>query len=376
MNAPLREADDGTKVRAIIARPWAAVPTHVLEDRRISLQARMVLSYMLDLARRPNWVIRLDNHVLPILGVSPDRWRSIRRELEAIGYYRRSETRGANGRISYEHLITDDPSAAGWAAKKNGSTALDFSEGGGTKGGGTNGGRTNSGGTKGGRAKVGKTGSGRTSGGAANDGRTIPGSSGTGQANPLHRDTSHSFNERRENHTSQEPSEQSAAGAAPNPQAQNAGASGPEATAHAAPDSRSAAQAPPTPPARTSEPRGTRVPADFQPDGAMLAWAALKRPDVDPVFETEKFTNYWKAIPGAKGRKLDWPATWNNWILGARATPGYAPALPAAAPPSKTLQSLENLDAFSIAYGHTDRAGPDQELQFAFPGSVDQPRGQ
>jgi uncharacterized protein YdaU (DUF1376 family) len=30
--------------------------------------------------------------------------------------------------------------------------------------------------------------------------------------------------------------------------------------------------------------------------------------------ELEKFTDYWRGVPGAKGRKLDWPATYRNWI--------------------------------------------------------------
>lgn len=30
--------------------------------------------------------------------------------------------------------------------------------------------------------------------------------------------------------------------------------------------------------------------------------------------ELDKFRDYWRAVPGAKGRKLDWDATWRNWI--------------------------------------------------------------
>jgi hypothetical protein len=28
----------------------------------------------------------------------------------------------------------------------------------------------------------------------------------------------------------------------------------------------------------------------------------------------EAFCDYWRGIPGAKGRKLDWVATWRNWM--------------------------------------------------------------
>lgn len=127
--------------------------------------------------------------------------------------------------------------------------------------------------------------------------------------------------------------------------------------------------APPAPAAKASDSRGSRLPDDWAADAGLLAWAAMKRPDVDPKLESERFVNYWVAMPGAKGRKLDWPATWRNWILGARATPGYAPAMPEAAPPSKTLQSLESLDDFSNTYGHSDHAGP-EELPLVFPAGM------
>jgi hypothetical protein len=33
--------------------------------------------------------------------------------------------------------------------------------------------------------------------------------------------------------------------------------------------------------------------------------------------EADRFRDYWIAQPGAKGIKLDWPATWRNWIRRA-----------------------------------------------------------
>lgn len=29
---------------------------------------------------------------------------------------------------------------------------------------------------------------------------------------------------------------------------------------------------------------------------------------------TERFIDYWRAQPGAKGCKTDWVATWRNWL--------------------------------------------------------------
>lgn len=57
-----------------------------------------------------------------------------------------------------------------------------------------------------------------------------------------------------------------------------------------------------------SQARGTRLPSDWQPK------EHRERSD-----ELAKFRDYWTAIPGSKGVKLDWDATWRNWIRNARA---------------------------------------------------------
>lgn len=56
--------------------------------------------------------------------------------------------------------------------------------------------------------------------------------------------------------------------------------------------------------------RGTRLPPDWQPK------EHLDRPE-----ELEKFRDYWIAQPGMKGTKVDWDATWRNWIRNARPLP-------------------------------------------------------
>lgn len=58
--------------------------------------------------------------------------------------------------------------------------------------------------------------------------------------------------------------------------------------------------------------RGSRVPENFAIDDAMRAWAAKSAPDVDIVRATEDFIDYWKSVPGVKGVKLDWVATWRQ----------------------------------------------------------------
>jgi len=56
----------------------------------------------------------------------------------------------------------------------------------------------------------------------------------------------------------------------------------------------------------------------------MREWAAVKAPNADIALETEKFINFWVAKSGKDATKLDWNATWRNWILNARTGPtGY-----------------------------------------------------
>lgn len=61
--------------------------------------------------------------------------------------------------------------------------------------------------------------------------------------------------------------------------------------------------------------RGTRLPDDFQPLPAIRE-LALRLGFSDQRFEDEvdRFRDYWRAVPGARGRKLDWQATLRNRI--------------------------------------------------------------
>lgn len=58
--------------------------------------------------------------------------------------------------------------------------------------------------------------------------------------------------------------------------------------------------------------RGTRLPDSFEITPEMREWAATTTPDVDPDSALEEFRDYWTAVPGARGVKRDWIATWRN----------------------------------------------------------------
>jgi len=68
--------------------------------------------------------------------------------------------------------------------------------------------------------------------------------------------------------------------------------------------------------------RGTRLSDNWQPSGEDFAWARKERPDVDLRTETASFCDYWRAKPGKEGTKLDWTATWRNWIRNSRKAGG------------------------------------------------------
>jgi hypothetical protein len=64
--------------------------------------------------------------------------------------------------------------------------------------------------------------------------------------------------------------------------------------------------------------RGERIPDDFTVDPEMIEWAKENCTGVSYTAESEKFVNYYKAKTGKDATKLDWPATWRNWMLNAR----------------------------------------------------------
>jgi hypothetical protein len=62
----------------------------------------------------------------------------------------------------------------------------------------------------------------------------------------------------------------------------------------------------------------TRLPADWNPSPDDLAFCASERTDLAPLDVADRFRDYWISVPGAKGRKIDWQATWRNWVRNER----------------------------------------------------------
>lgn len=60
--------------------------------------------------------------------------------------------------------------------------------------------------------------------------------------------------------------------------------------------------------------RGTRLPIDWQPTKEHIDFCKSERPELDAVKVAEQFKDYWVAKAGSAGVKLDWMATWRNWV--------------------------------------------------------------
>ena len=76
---------------------------------------------------------------------------------------------------------------------------------------------------------------------------------------------------------------------------------------------------PSTPPKNppTGVKKGSRLPDDWRPTEADLAWAEGAYPGRDFEHETEKFRDHWRAASGQNAVKRDWSAAWKNWIRKA-----------------------------------------------------------
>lgn len=63
--------------------------------------------------------------------------------------------------------------------------------------------------------------------------------------------------------------------------------------------------------------RGTRLPDAWNPSAAVIAAMRAEHPSVNLKAEHAKFVDYWQSKAGREATKLDWDATWRNWIRTA-----------------------------------------------------------
>ena len=81
--------------------------------------------------------------------------------------------------------------------------------------------------------------------------------------------------------------------------------------------------------------RGTRLPSDLTLPADWESFCKETRPDLNPQATFEKFRDYFVAKAGAGGTKVDWLATWRNWVRNERSQPGAVKA------PAKRFADLD-----------------------------------
>lgn len=64
---------------------------------------------------------------------------------------------------------------------------------------------------------------------------------------------------------------------------------------------------------------GKRLANDWVLPNEWEYWANKERPDLNAAQVADQFKDYWIAQPGQKGTKLDWEATWRNWVRNTKA---------------------------------------------------------
>lgn len=97
-----------------------------------------------------------------------------------------------------------------------------------------------------------------------------------------------------------------------------------------------------SPSAQPKKSIGTRLPENFEMPDEWIRWAVNEKKELSYeliILESKKFIDYWHSAAGAKARKVDWLATWRNWIRGCRAQ--YPPR-------STTKQEMASIAARSF----------------------------
>ena len=67
-------------------------------------------------------------------------------------------------------------------------------------------------------------------------------------------------------------------------------------------------------PAKKERTKGSRLSTDFELPDSWTEFCQSERPDLNPQKVFDSFKDYWVAKAGAAGVKLDWTATWRNWV--------------------------------------------------------------
>lgn len=108
--------------------------------------------------------------------------------------------------------------------------------------------------------------------------------------------------------------------------------------------------------------RGSRITSDWMPSPDLIDQMRAECPGVNLEAEHRVFIDYWIAQPGQKGVKVDWEATWRNWMRRKQGDTRTRPA----PPQSRTDEAqsfIQRLEAIDATRGSGEAAGDRQELR-------------
>lgn len=118
--------------------------------------------------------------------------------------------------------------------------------------------------------------------------------------------------------------------------------------------------------------RGTRISEDWQPDAERCEFA--RGLGLDPAAVRDEFVDFWFAVPGSRGLKLDWQKTFKNRcreVAGRRG--GRVNGTHAPRPGSKedtrerTVNALRDLKAFANSDDEAGSRETDQQVSGLLP---------
>jgi uncharacterized protein YdaU (DUF1376 family) len=98
---------------------------------------------------------------------------------------------------------------------------------------------------------------------------------------------------------------------------------------------------------------GKRLASDFSFPLEWEQFCQQTRPELSPVKTFDQFKDYWIAQAGQKGVKLDWFATWRNWVRSTNA-PKQNPAdivrltVPSRNEPDPALEKIKSDDKKAV----------------------------
>lgn len=88
------------------SRRFGIVADRILENKDITLEARAVAAWLT--GRQDGFVIRVEAMKNIFLGLSDKRWKSVRIQLERIGWWRSTKIKTPNGKYVWSHEFCDE----------------------------------------------------------------------------------------------------------------------------------------------------------------------------------------------------------------------------------------------------------------------------